>query len=156
MEEDDSSGDEDKQMNFKRGSNGDGNNRKRRVVIDYSDEEDEIKDAVSLASPDPPKKQVSVDSKKSSKKTTALENKSLDFDELKEEKVKVSDIDAKNILKEENHDKKIVKPISNEKICPEKDDVEQKAKGSDAAQKATKKRKVLKTRIDERGREGLI
>ncbi|CAH1449995.1 unnamed protein product [Lactuca virosa] len=153
LEEDDSSGDEDKQMNFKRGSNGDGNNRKRRVVIDYSDEDEEIKDVVSLASPDPPKKQVSVDSKKSSKKTAGLENKSLDFDEPKEEKVKVSDIDAKNILKEENHDKKIGKPISNEKICPEKDDVEQKAKGNDAAQKAIKKRKVLKTRIDERGRE---
>lgn len=151
--ENDSSGDEDQQMNFKRGSNGEGNTRKRRVVMDYSDEDDEEKDVVSLASPDPPKKQVSVDSKKSSKKTSGLENKNLDFDEPKEEKPKVSESDAKNVSKEESHDKKMGKPISNENICPKKDDVEHKDKGSDAAQNATKKRKVLKTKIDERGRE---
>lgn len=50
------SSDEDGQdFNVKRTSNGEGS-RKRRVVFDYSDEEDECRDAISLASPDPPKK----------------------------------------------------------------------------------------------------
>ncbi|KAL0306598.1 UNVERIFIED_CONTAM: hypothetical protein Sradi_6077100 [Sesamum radiatum] len=50
------SSDEDGQdFNIKRTSNGEGG-RKRRVVFDYSDEEDEYRDAISLASPDPPKK----------------------------------------------------------------------------------------------------
>ncbi|KAI3509754.1 hypothetical protein L1887_25276 [Cichorium endivia] len=146
MVENDSSDDENDQMKFKRGSNGEGSNRKRRVVFDYSDEDDEEKDAVSLASPDPPKKQVSVDLKT---KKSSLENKNLDFEELKKEK----DVDSKNILKEESHDRKKGNQISNENLCAEKSDEEQKNKGSDAAKNASKKRKVLKTRIDERGRE---
>ncbi|KAL4561664.1 hypothetical protein LXL04_033835 [Taraxacum kok-saghyz] len=69
MMENVSSDDEDEQMNFKRGSNGEGNNRKRRVVFDNSDhDDDEDKDMV------------------------------------------VSDVDSKNMLKEESHEK----PISNE------------------------------------------
>ncbi|GJW47877.1 DNA-directed DNA polymerase [Tanacetum coccineum] len=56
--EDESSDDDASEMNFKRGSNGEGNNRKRRVVLDYSDEDDDNGDyVVNLASPDPPKKQ---------------------------------------------------------------------------------------------------
>ncbi|KAL4554025.1 hypothetical protein LXL04_039851 [Taraxacum kok-saghyz] len=152
MMENVSSDDEDEQMNFKRGSNGEGNNRKRRVVFDNSDDDDEEKDmVVSLSSPDPPKKQVSVDLKKSGKTNSGLENKNLDFDEKKEEKVKVSDVDSKSILKEERNEK----PISNVNQCPKKDDVKvlQKDKGNDTAKNGVKKRKVLKTRIDERGRE---
>ncbi|KAL3655364.1 Chaperone protein ClpB1 [Castilleja foliolosa] len=43
------------EQRVKRASYGE-SNRKRRVVFDYSDEEDEYQDAVHLASPDPPKK----------------------------------------------------------------------------------------------------
>ncbi|PSS15872.1 DNA polymerase delta subunit like [Actinidia chinensis var. chinensis] len=50
------SDDDTQDFNFKRASSGEGG-RKRRVVFDYSDEEDEYKDAVNLASPDPPKRQ---------------------------------------------------------------------------------------------------
>lgn len=150
--EDESSDDDNKEMNFKRASNGEGNNRKRRVVFDYSDEDDEDTDVVNLGSPDPPKKQVSVDSKKNSKSSN-LENRNLDFDdEQKEEKLevkkeKVSGTDTKSVSKEENHP-----PLKKNK-CPYKDDVNQKEKTSNAAQNVLKKRKVLKTRIDERGRE---
>nr|XP_043619234.1 DNA polymerase delta subunit 3 [Erigeron canadensis] len=152
LAEDESSDDDARKMNRKRGSNGEGNNRKRRVVIDSSDEEDEIPDAVNLASPDPPKKQA--DLKKSSR-TLGLENKNLDFDEQKEEKVKVKeekvpDDVPKLILKEESHD---TNTTLNENRCPDKDEVNQKNKASNAAQNVPKKRKVLKTRIDERGRE---
>ncbi|KAI3724641.1 hypothetical protein L2E82_36424 [Cichorium intybus] len=150
MVENDISDDENDQIKFKRGSNGEGSNRKRRVMFDYSDEDDEEKDAVSLASPDLPKKQVSVDLKT---KKPSLENKNLDFDEQNKEKAKVSDVDSKNILKEESHDRKKGNQTSNENLCAEKNDEEQKNRGSDAAKNAIKKRKVLKTRIDERGRE---
>ncbi|KAJ9562794.1 hypothetical protein OSB04_007954 [Centaurea solstitialis] len=155
--EDESSDGDDGRMNFKRASNGEGSNRKRRVVFDFSDEDDDGKDAVNLASPDPPKKQVSVDSKKSTK-TLSLESKNLDFDEKKEEKVKVEkekvlEIVSKPTLKEESGDRKRGNPASNENQCPDKDERNQKDKVSDAAQNVLKKRKVLKTRIDERGRE---
>ncbi|KVI10526.1 DNA polymerase subunit Cdc27 [Cynara cardunculus var. scolymus] len=150
--EDGSSDDDDGQMNFKRVSNGEGNNRKRRVVFDFSDEDDDGKDTVNLASPDPPKKQVSLDSKKSTK-TPSLENKNLDFDEPKEENVKVekekvAKVVPKSTLKEESSERKRG-PASNENQCPDKDDMNQKDKTSDAAQNVLKKRKVLKTRIDE-------
>ncbi|GKB39856.1 DNA polymerase subunit Cdc27 [Tanacetum coccineum] len=149
--EDESSDDDASEMNFKRGSNGEGNNRKRRVVLDYSDEDDDNGDyVVNLASPDPPKKQVSVDLKKSSR-TSELENKNLVFDEPKEEKVKVKKEKASE--KEYSHVRKVENPASNENKCPEKNDAT-KDKAGDAAQNALKKRKVLKTRIDERGREG--
>ncbi|KAI7730884.1 hypothetical protein M8C21_004414 [Ambrosia artemisiifolia] len=137
--EDESSDDDDQQMNFKRASNGEGNNRKRRVVLDFSDEEDNVEDAVNLASPDPPKKQVAVlDSKKSSS-ISGLENKNLNFDEQKEVKnVKATETDSKAL---------------NDNILSHENDVNQEDKTSDAAKNGTKKRKVLKTRIDERGRE---
>ncbi|GFP90907.1 DNA polymerase delta subunit 3 [Phtheirospermum japonicum] len=53
--EDGSSDEDGQEFNVKRASNGE-SSRKRRVVFDYSDEEDEYQDAVNLASPDPPKK----------------------------------------------------------------------------------------------------
>ncbi|XP_076940600.1 uncharacterized protein LOC143609846 [Bidens hawaiensis] len=138
--EDESSDDDDQQVNFKRAVNGEGNdNRKRRVVMDYSDEDDNVEDAVNLASPDPPKMQVSVlDSKKSST-ISGLESKNLDFDEEKEvKKEKVDKIDHKSV---------------NENKRPHENEVKQEDKTSDAVKNASKKRKVLKTRIDDRGRE---
>lgn len=148
--EDESSDDDDQEMNFKRASNGEGNNRKRRVVLDFSDEDDDGKDVVNLASPDPPKKQVALATKKS-RGISGLENKNLDFDEQNEEKVK--DVGPKSLLKEESCDRKMGNPVSNENKCPENNDTNQKDKSGDAAQNGLKKRKVLKKRIDERGRE---
>ncbi|XP_071698220.1 uncharacterized protein [Rutidosis leptorrhynchoides] len=149
--EDESSDDDDHQMNKKRRSNGEGNNRKRRVVMDYSDEDDETTDVVNLASPDPPKKQVAVDSKINSR-TSSVENKNLDFDEQKTEKVKVkedkvSGIDPISLLKEERHQ------ALNKNESSDKYHSDQNEKPAGAGQNAAKKKKVLKTRIDERGRE---
>lgn len=139
--EDETSDDgDDQQMNFKRVSNGEGNNRKRRVVLDDSDEDDNVEDAVNLASPDPPKNQVALDLKSSG--ISGLENKNLDFDEQKEVKhEKATDMDSMS-LKEDTFSRKI--------------NVGQEDKTSDAVKTASKKRKVLKTRIDDRGREGTI
>ncbi|KAL8209081.1 hypothetical protein R6Q57_008493 [Mikania cordata] len=136
--EGESSDDGGEQMNFKRVSNGEGNNRKRRVVFDYSDEDDNVEDAVNLSSPDPPVKQVALDSKKSPS-FSGLENKNLDFDEQKEVKnEKATEIDPN--------------PLNQNKYS-DKNGVNQEEKTSHAIKNGTKKRKVLKTRIDERGRE---
>ncbi|KAK9070579.1 hypothetical protein SSX86_010981 [Deinandra increscens subsp. villosa] len=132
------SDDDDQEMNFKRASNGEGNNRKRRVVFDFSDEDDNVEDAVNLSSPDPPKKQVALVSKKSSS-ISGLENKNLDFDEQNEVKnEKAANIDPMSL---------------NENSNSHKYDANQEDKTSDAVKNGTKKRKVLKTRIDDRGRE---
>ncbi|KAI3982396.1 hypothetical protein MKX01_041234 [Papaver californicum] len=151
--------DEDDQIvNCKRSSNGE-RSRKRRVVFDYSDEED-FEDAVNLASPDPPKKQSDSNSKKTA--NLVLEKNHLDFkehkenlDEIKQEKAVeryscVPPKDGSNISNSSSTG--ISFPNKNES-CIDLDGVNKK----DAAMKATpsspKRKKMLKTRIDERGRE---
>ena len=62
--EDENSDVDAQEVNFRRASNGEGN-RKRKVVFDFSDE-DEYEDAVNLASPDPPKRKSSVVSEQNS------------------------------------------------------------------------------------------
>ncbi|KAL0289557.1 UNVERIFIED_CONTAM: hypothetical protein Scaly_2699300 [Sesamum calycinum] len=150
------SSDEDGQnFNIKRTSNGEGG-RKRRVVFDYSDEEDEYRDAISLASPDPPKKST-LCSKGSSDALGPGCN--LSFEE-KENKPKINDVkeagvEANQHLGEKvsavSKSKKAESPTSEKNLnhVPETD-VSLKEKLADAG---PKRRKVLKTRIDERGRE---
>ncbi|XP_068643158.1 uncharacterized protein [Aristolochia californica] len=58
-----SSEDEGHNAIYRRDSNGE-NNRKRRVVFDFSDEEDDYTNVVSLASQDPPKSNSTCDSQK--------------------------------------------------------------------------------------------
>lgn len=197
------SDDDDRDFNFKRASNGEGN-RKRRVVFDFSDEEDEYKDVVSLASPDPPKSKSSLDSKQSSK-ASVVEKSSLNFNELKEAKPKEKEekyirMESNQLLREESLDvskgknngisssDKIHSSNSEKDACtkdkltgaaPKSSSIVSKGKNSgisssnkiqscipeegadakdkvtDAAPNSPKRRKVLKTRIDERGREGM-
>lgn len=173
--EDGSSDDDDcRDVNFKRSSNGEGS-RKRRVVFDYSDEEDEYKDAVSLSSPDPPKLQSSLDSKQISKSsldskqasnTPVLEKNKLDFNEEKEDKPKVKTEKATNSESNQlSRDESSVSSkgknagvSSSDKIHSHvpKNNASVKDKVANAAPNSPKRRKVLKTRIDERGREGMI
>ena len=148
------SGDDDNQdLTLRRSSN-----RKRRVVFDFSDEDE---DAVNLASPELPKKQVSQDSRqndnKSSEKATLnfdmkIENKS----RAKEEKA--SDQKANQPFREEisvinkctSTGKSSTEKLQScaPEISVNKDSLNNAAPGS------PKRRKVMKTRIDERGREG--
>ncbi|CAJ2659596.1 unnamed protein product [Trifolium pratense] len=131
-------------------------NRKRRVVFDLSDEDEDV---VNLASPEVPSKQSSQDSKQNDK--NLLEKEPLNFD---------LPVEIKPLVKEERVEKKVFQPpredlsvitkcttagkSSTEKlqssapeICVNKDSVKM------AAPDSTKRRKVMKTRIDERGRE---
>ncbi|CAK7351891.1 unnamed protein product [Dovyalis caffra] len=146
--EDGSSGDEAQDVNFKRASNGD-SSRKRRVVLDYSD--DEYEDAVNLASPELPKGQ--------SSKTLVLEkpqvNKQAEDKPVIE--VEKSTKGASNQLLRE--DSSVGKSIDSNTSSLEK--IQSNITSSDfkkdtaagAAPNSPKRRKVLKTRIDERGRE---
>ncbi|XP_073029163.1 uncharacterized protein [Primulina eburnea] len=152
-EEHASSDDDCQDFNVKRTSNGEGN-RKRRVVFDMSDEEDEYQDTISLAAPDPPKN--STLGSKQGSSVSGMEC-NLSFDE-KENKPKIKEVREADVKpKQPVDDKTIVKvekdesPISKKTLSHVRgDDVSMRNKVADAA---SKRRKVLKTRIDERGRE---
>ncbi|KAL3503085.1 hypothetical protein ACH5RR_037534 [Cinchona calisaya] len=155
--EHESSDDEGQGINIKRSCNGEAG-RKRRVVFDYSDEEDEYKDVVSLESPDPPKKQSKLDSKQSSH-SSDLEKNKLNFEEEKEDKPKFKERkEADRKPKEESL--ALSRDNTTKTSSLEKDinhvppvDTVVKDKTTNAAPKSPKRRKVLKSRIDERGRE---
>ncbi|XP_021814891.1 DNA polymerase delta subunit 3 [Prunus avium] len=163
-----SSDDDGHEVNFKRASNGEGT-RKRRVVFDFSDD-DEDEDAVNLASPDNPKAQSCQDLKESSK-VLVPEGTSLNFDEQVEDKPKVEDkpmvkeevsVDRKSnqSFREDSSVSGISKGINAGIILKEKThscipekDLNKMDKPNNAASSSPKRRKVLKTVIDERGRE---
>nr|DAD37778.1 TPA_asm: hypothetical protein HUJ06_008419 [Nelumbo nucifera] len=155
------SSDEDEQdVKPRRISNGEGS-RKRRVVFDFSDEEDDYENAVSLASPDPPpQRQSSIDDKHNNK-TLVLEKNNMNFEE-KEEKSKIKQEKAtkKDFILPQKEDTGVPNNgkkggiLLSEKIhngFPESDG--DKKDTTNAAPMSPKRRKVLKTRIDERGRE---
>ncbi len=157
-----SSDDDGQIVNFKRASNGE-SSRKRRVVLDYSDE-DEYEDAVSLASPDIPKVQSSQDQKQNTK-VLVSEKSNLNFDKKIEDKLKVKEemVTGNESNQPLSEDYPAISKGTNtgtsstDKVqshIPESD-VNKKDKLTIAAPKSPKRRKVLKTRIDERGREGI-
>lgn len=121
-------GGSDDDVNFKRGSNGEGS-RKRRVVFDYSDDdEDDNEPEVNLASPDLP-----IEQKEDIKpKVEATEP-------LREAASSV--VESKNTK---------VSPSVNTQTHSPGNDVN---KMSDPAPNPSKRKKVLKSWIDERGRE---
>ncbi|KAK1404899.1 DNA polymerase delta subunit 3 [Heracleum sosnowskyi] len=198
--EEGSSDDDDHGINFKRASNGEGS-RKRRVFIDSSDEEDDFRDAVSLASPGSPKVNSSSNPDVCSK-AHLVEKSSLDPKGHKERKLEAKEENDLKKVSEHLPRKESVavsKSIKNgmhasdkainhspETTACSKDNgsgaslnssrsvakgdnsgissskhienrieeaADVKRKVSDAAPSSPKRRKVLKTRIDERGRE---
>lgn len=157
------SSDDDGQYSRKRESNGE-ISRKRRVVFDFSDDEDDNENVVSLASPDLPKRQPVLDSTDETK-NLAVEEKKLNFEEKKGEKLeikkqKTTDSDSRARLKVDSE--AASKNINTRISSPEKiqshileglEDQHKKNQASDAAHTSPKRKKVLRTRIDERGRE---
>ncbi|TKY49200.1 DNA polymerase delta subunit 3 [Spatholobus suberectus] len=152
-EESDSGNDDNQDVSLRRSSN-----RKRRVVFDFSDEdEDEV---VNLASPDFPNKQSSQDSRLNDKKSS--DKATLNFDSQEENKPRVKEeraTDQKAHLPLRENVSAISKctntgKSSSEKlhscapeVCVNKDSV------NNAPPCSPKRRKVMKTMIDERGRE---
>lgn len=164
-----SSEQDEQDFNFKRASNSEGS-RKRRVVFDFSDEEDDFKDAVNLASPEILKGQSSLGSELSAK-ASVMDTTNLSFDKQKEDKKpKVKEEKAikrepKKTFREDSvvgKCKNILTSPSNILASPSDsiqdhipdNDVIKKDKASDFVPNSPKRRKVLKTWIDERGREG--
>ncbi|XP_058773782.1 uncharacterized protein LOC131647995 [Vicia villosa] len=132
-------------------------NRKRRVVFDLSDEDEDI---ISLASPDVPSKQPPQDSRQNDKKS--LEKTTLNFDLQVEHKplVKEEKATEKKVFQPPREDLSIMsKCTSNGKSSTEKlqSSAPEISVNKDSVKKAApgspKRRKVMKTRIDEKGRE---
>ncbi|XP_055809030.1 uncharacterized protein LOC129877538 isoform X1 [Solanum dulcamara] len=166
--EDRISDDDDQLVSIRRTSNGEGN-RKRRVIFDFSDEEDEFKDAVNLASPDPPK-QKSILGSKQTPSTPELEKR-----EVKKVKEAGSKSHEQETFSKKRHEQEAFskkgheqerKPLptsepKSSKLHPSEiisehaslKNATEKDKVTDAAPTSPKRRKVMKTRIDERGRE---
>ncbi|TYH74391.1 hypothetical protein ES332_D05G395600v1 [Gossypium tomentosum] len=145
------------EVNFGRASNSEGN-RKRRVVLDLSDE-DEYEDAVNLASPDPPKRKSFLGSIQNSK-TSVPERPDVDKpdkDEVTVKEERTANREPNRSLGEETSlgskstNGKNSSSVKLESQLPETD--LKKDKVTDASPNSPKRRKVLKTRIDDRGRE---
>lgn len=148
--EDRVSDDDDQQVSVRRTSNGEGN-RKRRVIFDFSDEEDEFKDAVNLASPDPPKQKFILGSKQS---PSTLELEKQEVKKAKEAGTKNHEREREPLPTSESEKSK----LSSSEMISEHASLKNatiKDEMADAAPVSPKRRKVLKTRIDERGREGM-
>ncbi|KAF5730747.1 DNA polymerase delta subunit 3 [Tripterygium wilfordii] len=152
--EDGSSDDDAQDVNMKRVSNVEGT-RKRRVVLDYSDEE-EFQDVVNIASPDYPKGKSCLELKQTT--TASVSGTSnLNLDKKKEE-TKVKEEKSTNNMSNQlsGEDSSPVRKSMNMKTSPT-DKIESCVAVNhvkkDSAPKSPKRRKVLKTRIDDRGRE---
>ncbi|CAN4087351.1 unnamed protein product [Withania somnifera] len=186
-EEERMSDDDDQQVSIRKTSNGEGN-RKRRVIFDFSDDEDEFKDAVNLASPDPPK-QKSILGSKETPSTSELEKQDVNKVEAGSKSHEQEPFSKKSHEQEpflkKSHEQETFSKRSHEQETFSKKSHEQERKplptgkpkssklhsseiisenaslktatikdeATDAAPISPKRRKVVKTRIDERGRE---
>lgn len=150
------SSDDEQGIKYKRGSSN-ANNRKRRALLDFSDDEEDD-NIVSIASPEPAKQHASDPVTETAEDTEAnqknLENKddipnnvkdcSRGLDSELTSECKTKSVNTTNhsgiTLKEKSSDPPVNKNEQNSTAEP--------------ASTSPKRRKVLKTRIDERGREG--
>ncbi|XP_010472698.1 PREDICTED: chromatin modification-related protein EAF7-like isoform X2 [Camelina sativa] len=140
------SDDENQDVNFKRAPKSE--NRKRKVIFDFSDEEYE--DVISLASPSSPKVNSRTDGDLNSEDSgpekpdagVSREIKSDEQEVSKEDREKTASIDASTTLSME----KIQAICSEAEVNPSKGRIAE-------APSLPKRKKTLKTRIDERGRE---
>lgn len=148
---------DDEDMSFRRASNGE-IGRKRKVVFDFSDEENEFEDAISLASPEFPKAKSHIESKVKTE-TSAIESDTHDESkqvQMKVEKEKQVDKEPKQPFQEDISSLKGGTKSSASSLEEKQGYVKLESSGkvTRAAPSSPKRKKVLKTRIDERGREG--
>ncbi|XP_050371088.1 uncharacterized protein LOC126789071 isoform X2 [Argentina anserina] len=187
------SDDDDQDVNFRRASSSEAT-RKRRVIFDFSDE-DECEDAINLASPEYAKENSCQEANESGK-TLVPHKTNLNFDEQSEDKPEVKEEisvggesdqtcreDTTIFSKKKNSGIILTEKI--EKVVPENDvkkidklttaaktqrdadiiltekkrnsvpenDANKTDKPTNGASRSPQRRKILKTQIDERGRE---
>lgn len=146
-----SSDDEGYGVSYKREPN-DFGTRKRQYIINYSDEEDED-NVVSLASPNPPNEKSFSDSLPSTK-SLCVEKEKANNDKLKAETlVNEQENNEKNYGL--SSDKSGMAEVSLLKAENNSHNELSKTNERDNASMAPKRKKLVKTRIDERGREGM-
>lgn len=154
-EEADADSSDDERVHYKRGSSG-ANNRKRRAVFDFSDD-DEEDNVVAIASPEPPEQcapnPVTEAAQDKKPKQKDLENKQEKASDVKgftrgtdSEFTSECKTKSDNTI---NHSGITLKEMSND--SPTNDNKQDHA--AETASTSPKRRKVSKTRIDERGRE---
>lgn len=162
---DGASSDEDcEDANFKRTSDVDGS-KKRKVVFYFSDEEEEFKDAVNLGSPEPPKRKLSMVLEQNTESSVPDKiNLNLDQQNKDKPKVKEERSSQKESSPSSREDPPVLSKRKNNEISsldkvpggvPEIN-ANKKDKVTDAAPNSPRRRKVMRTRIDDRGREGKI
>ncbi|KAK3159796.1 hypothetical protein QOZ80_1BG0051200 [Eleusine coracana subsp. coracana] len=150
------SSDDEQGVSYKRGSNG-ANNRKRRAVFDFSDDEEE-ENVISIASPESPAQlapnpvaEASEDTKEYQKKLESKQDKPNSVKDCS--KRMDSDIFSEHNAKSANTTNHSGITLKEKSTDPPMDD-SKKDQTVAPASTSPKRRKVLKTRIDERGREG--
>lgn len=146
-----SSDDEGYDVSYKRESNK-GGSKKRQYIINYSDEEDED-NVVSLASPNPPNEKSFSDSLRSTENLIVKKEKA-NTDKLKEETL-VNDHENNEKSYGLSSDKSGIAEVSFIKAENNFHNEFSKTNERDNAPIASKRKKLVKTRIDERGREGM-
>lgn len=160
--------DDEEEVRCRRRSNGD-SSRKRKVFFD-SDEENDDENIVSLSSPDPPQSNSLLNSKSS-----VVEEKKLDLELEGEKETKIEPKPEKTInVKQEKavrnpskvplkvpavtNDHDASGTCTTEKVhhqLPKRlNDDGMNVRAGEIASSGPKRKKVLKTRVDERGREG--
>ncbi|GJN38042.1 hypothetical protein PR202_gb27050 [Eleusine coracana subsp. coracana] len=149
------SSDDEQGVSYKRGSNG-ANNRKRRAVFDFSDDEEE-ENVISIASPESPAQlapnpvaEASEDTKEYQKKLESKQDKPNSVKDCS--KRMDSDIFSEHNAKSANTTNHSGITLKEKSTDPPMDD-SKKDQTVAPASTSPKRRKVLKTRIDERGRE---
>ncbi|XP_020673242.1 DNA polymerase delta subunit 3 [Dendrobium catenatum] len=145
-----SSDEEGYKLCYKRESNG-SSTRKRQFIINYSDEEDDDDNVVSLASPIPPKEKSFSDTMQSA------ENLNVEKEILCTNKLERETLVNKQDIDDKSHglssEKSSIANASFQKAENNFQNDLASANGKDTAPMASKRKKVVKTRIDERGRE---
>ncbi|KAL0902881.1 hypothetical protein M5K25_028443 [Dendrobium thyrsiflorum] len=145
-----SSDEEGYELCYKRESNG-SSTRKRQFIINYSDEEDDDDNVVSLASPIPPNE------KSFSDTTQSAENLNVEKDILCTNKLERETLVNKQDIDDKSHglssEKSSIANASLQKVENNFQNDLGSTNGKDTAPMASKRKKVVKTRIDERGRE---
>lgn len=146
------SDDETREVNFRRASKND--NRKRKVIFDLSDEECE--DVISLESPSSPKINSLPDSEhiKDSgpeKPDASREIRTDEPESTKEDRQKTASADTSGVKKDE---KSMASSMEKIQAIGSEGEVNPSKRRISDAPSSPKRKKVLKLRIDDRGREG--